>query len=119
MREGFCIALVAVRNPCNFSELRIRQVVILAPILDAVAYPSSGEIISASFNAYFEETFRLPCFAVQTRFANDERVYKAFLEILNMYRKGLKTIGNVYEEVRKLIHMPVSCRLYLPVLCLP
>jgi paired amphipathic helix protein Sin3a len=36
---------------------------------------------------------------VQTRFANDERVYKAFLEILNMYRKGLKTIGNVYEEV--------------------
>ena len=37
---------------------------------------------------------------VQTRFATDERVYKAFLEILNMYRKGQKTIGNVYEEVR-------------------
>ncbi len=37
--------------------------------------------------------------AVQTRFANDERVYKAFLEILNMYRKGQKTINNVYEEV--------------------
>ena len=35
----------------------------------------------------------------QTRFATDERVYKAFLEILNMYRKGQKTIGNVYEEV--------------------
>ena len=34
------------------------------------------------------------------RFANDERVYKAFLEILNMYRKGQKTISNVYEEVR-------------------
>ena len=36
---------------------------------------------------------------MQTRFASDERVYKAFLEILNMYRKGQKTIGNVYEEV--------------------
>lgn len=36
---------------------------------------------------------------VQMRFAADERVYKAFLEILNMYRKGQKTITNVYEEV--------------------
>ena len=35
------------------------------------------------------------------RFQNDERVYKAFLEILNMYRKGQKTIANVYEEVRR------------------
>ena len=26
-------------------------------------------------------------------------MYKAFLEILNMYRKGQKTIANVYEEV--------------------
>ena len=41
---------------------------------------------------------------LQTRFASDERVYKAFLEILNMYRKGQKTIGNVYEEV-PLLHM--------------
>jgi hypothetical protein len=37
---------------------------------------------------------------MQTRFASDERVYKAFLEILNMYRKGQKTITNVYDEVR-------------------
>ena len=29
-------------------------------------------------------------------------MYKAFLEILNMYRKGMKTIANVYEEVRAL-----------------
>ena len=28
-----------------------------------------------------------------------EKLYKAFLEILNMYRKGLKTISQVYEEV--------------------
>jgi hypothetical protein len=31
----------------------------------------------------------------QNRFANDERVYKAFLEILNMYRKGQKSISMV------------------------
>ena len=37
---------------------------------------------------------------LQTRFATDERVYKAFLEILNMYRKGQKNISNVYDEVR-------------------
>eukprot|EP00882_Tetradesmus_deserticola_P017808 GHRQ01019100.1.p1 GENE.GHRQ01019100.1~~GHRQ01019100.1.p1 ORF type:complete len:190 (+),score=74.67 GHRQ01019100.1:374-943(+) len=36
---------------------------------------------------------------IKTRFASDERVYKAFLEILNMYRKGQKTITNVYDEV--------------------
>ena len=39
---------------------------------------------------------------IKTRFANDERVYKAFLEILNMYRKNLKTIGQVYDEVASL-----------------
>ena len=39
---------------------------------------------------------------MQTRFSSDERVYKAFLEILNMYRKGQKTITNVYEEVSSL-----------------
>ena len=38
------------------------------------------------------------------RFAHDERVYKAFLEILNMYRKGQKTINQVYEEVQS--HQP-------------
>eukprot|EP00884_Botryococcus_braunii_P021579 jgi/Botrbrau1/8104/Bobra.0230s0027.1 len=36
---------------------------------------------------------------IKTRFSNDERVYKAFLEILNMYRKGQKSINMVYEEV--------------------
>ena len=36
---------------------------------------------------------------IKERFQEDERVYKAFLEILNMYRKGLKTISQVYEEV--------------------
>eukprot|EP00898_Chlorokybus_atmophyticus_P000738 jgi/Chlat1/1665/Chrsp127S08674 len=39
---------------------------------------------------------------IKHRFQQDERVYKAFLEILNMYRKGLKTIAKVYEEVATL-----------------
>ena len=39
---------------------------------------------------------------IKTRFANDERVYKTFLEILNMYRKNLKSISQVYEEVAQL-----------------
>eukprot|EP00798_Chlamydomonas_sp_ICE-L_P007940 gene7940-1154_t len=36
---------------------------------------------------------------IKIRFASDERIYKAFLEILNKYRKGQKTISNVYQEV--------------------
>ena len=36
---------------------------------------------------------------IKKRFAGDERVYKAFLEILNQYRKGQRSIGQVYEEV--------------------
>ena len=42
----------------------------------------------------------MPPDSPQMRFAHDERVYKAFLEILNMYRKGQKTINQVYEEVQ-------------------
>jgi hypothetical protein len=44
------------------------------------------------------------CVVMQTRFSSDERVYKAFLEILNMYRKGQKTITNVYDEVSRQHH---------------
>jgi hypothetical protein len=32
---------------------------------------------------------------IRTRFRNEERVYNSFLEILNMYRKGQKTISQV------------------------
>lgn len=47
------------------------------------------------------------CADLQSRFANDERVYKAFLEILNMYRKGQKSITQVYDEVRDCLdHLP-------------
>ncbi len=38
---------------------------------------------------------------------NNERVYKAFLEILNMYRKEEKSISEVYDEVALLFrHHP-------------
>lgn len=47
---------------------------------------------------------------MQTRFATDERVYKAFLEILNMYRKGQKNISNVYDEV-SLCHQGIKLQL--------
>ena len=36
---------------------------------------------------------------MQTRFSNNDAVYKTFLEILNMYRKGNKLITEVYKEV--------------------
>ncbi|GLJ50468.1 hypothetical protein SUGI_1075280 [Cryptomeria japonica] len=39
---------------------------------------------------------------IKSRFQYDEQVYKAFLEILNMYRKGNKTISEVYQEVASL-----------------
>ncbi|KAL2633451.1 hypothetical protein R1flu_004930 [Riccia fluitans] len=39
---------------------------------------------------------------IKTRFSADEHVYKAFLEILNMYRKGNKSISEVYQEVATL-----------------
>lgn len=39
---------------------------------------------------------------IKTRFQHAEHIYKAFLEILYMYRKGNKSINEVYEEVANL-----------------
>lgn len=39
---------------------------------------------------------------IKTRFQNDEQVYKNFLDILNMYRQGNKSIDVVYGEVETL-----------------
>ncbi|CAK7328041.1 unnamed protein product [Dovyalis caffra] len=39
---------------------------------------------------------------IKKRFQNDERVYKSFLDILNMYRKENKDINEVYSEVSAL-----------------
>ena len=45
----------------------------------------------------------------QFRFQHDETVYKAFLEILNMYRKGSKSISEVYKEVCCIYFTIVLC----------
>ncbi|KAG4395714.1 hypothetical protein GLYMA_19G016300v4 [Glycine max] len=39
---------------------------------------------------------------IKKRFLSDEHVYKSFLDILNMYRKEHKDIGEVYSEVATL-----------------
>ncbi|XP_019445511.1 PREDICTED: paired amphipathic helix protein Sin3-like 4 isoform X1 [Lupinus angustifolius] len=39
---------------------------------------------------------------IKARFQGDDRVYKSFLDILNMYRKENKTITEVYQEVAAL-----------------
>ncbi|KAJ0256288.1 Histone deacetylase interacting domain-containing protein [Hirschfeldia incana] len=36
---------------------------------------------------------------IKTRFQGDDRVYKSFLDVLNMYRKENKSITEVYKEV--------------------
>ena len=36
---------------------------------------------------------------LQTRFQGNDSVYKAFLDILNMYRKENKSVTEVYQEV--------------------
>ena len=47
------------------------------------------------------------CSSPPARLQTNERVYKAFLEILNMYRKEEKSISDVYEEVAQLFkHHP-------------
>ncbi|GMH04285.1 hypothetical protein Nepgr_006124 [Nepenthes gracilis] len=39
---------------------------------------------------------------IKKRFQSDDHVYKSFLDILNMYRKEHKNIGEVYDEVSQL-----------------
>ncbi|XP_057419362.1 paired amphipathic helix protein Sin3-like 4 isoform X2 [Lotus japonicus] len=39
---------------------------------------------------------------IKTRFQGNDRVYKSFLDILNMYRKETKSINEVYQEVAAL-----------------
>ncbi|CAH8352857.1 unnamed protein product [Eruca vesicaria subsp. sativa] len=36
---------------------------------------------------------------IKARFGSDDRAYKKFLDILNMYRKQSKSISDVYQEV--------------------
>ncbi|XWS30312.1 hypothetical protein CRYUN_Cryun24cG0106200 [Craigia yunnanensis] len=52
-------------------------------------------------NVEFEEAISFVN-KIKKRFQNDEHVYKAFLDILNMYRKEHKDINEVYIEVASL-----------------
>jgi paired amphipathic helix protein Sin3a len=45
---------------------------------------------------------------IKTRFQGDDRVYKSFLDILNMYRRDSKSITEVYQEVGSLMLLCVS-----------
>ncbi|XP_047310772.1 paired amphipathic helix protein Sin3-like 2 [Impatiens glandulifera] len=48
--------------------------------------------------AEFEETIKF-VIKLKKRFQNDDQVYKSFLDILNMYRKGHKDVTELYQEV--------------------
>ncbi|XP_071709702.1 paired amphipathic helix protein Sin3-like 4 isoform X2 [Rutidosis leptorrhynchoides] len=43
-------------------------------------------------------------FVNKVRFGGEDRVYKSFLNILNMYRKGSKSVSKVHQEVAVLLH---------------
>lgn len=46
---------------------------------------------------------------IKTRFSKQESVYKGFLEILNMYRRGTNNIVEVYREVRTAVTCALRC----------
>lgn len=50
----------------------------------------------------------------QTRFQDDDHVYKSFLDILNMYRKEHKGIDEVYYEVIafNMLFIEMHCPIY-------
>ncbi|CAH8362543.1 unnamed protein product [Eruca vesicaria subsp. sativa] len=63
---------------------------------------------------------------IKARFGSDDRAYKKFLDILNMYRKQSKSISDLYQEVTLLFqdhedtsgsgsaHSPLSGRNTVP-----
>ncbi|XP_042385519.1 paired amphipathic helix protein Sin3-like 5 isoform X2 [Zingiber officinale] len=46
---------------------------------------------------------------IKDRFENDEYVYKSFIDILNMYRRGNKQIHEVYEELERAYRPHTEC----------
>ena len=54
-----------------------------------------------SFNLYGQKLLNLIDWVLlmQARFYANDRVYKSFLDILNMYRMEAKSIAEVYKEV--------------------
>lgn len=66
-----------------------------------ITLPPEDEGPTAKKPVEFEEAINFVN-KIKLRFHGDERVYKSFLDILNMYRKENKTISEVYQEVAAL-----------------
>ncbi|CAI0386549.1 unnamed protein product [Linum tenue] len=66
-----------------------------------ITLPLEGEQPPQKKPVEFEEAISFVN-KIKTRFQGDDHVYKAFLDILNMYRKDNKSITEVYEEVATL-----------------
>ncbi|WJX87923.1 hypothetical protein P8452_70061 [Trifolium repens] len=67
----------------------------------AITLPSENEPPPLKKPVEFEEAINFVG-KIKTRFQGNDRVYKTFLDILNMYRKETKTITVVYQEVSAL-----------------
>ncbi|KAJ8439477.1 hypothetical protein Cgig2_006994 [Carnegiea gigantea] len=63
-----------------------------------ITLPPEDELPPAKKPVEFEEAISFVN-KIKLRFQGDDRVYKSFLDILNMYRKENKTISEVYQEV--------------------
>ncbi|KAG8366233.1 hypothetical protein BUALT_Bualt17G0055200 [Buddleja alternifolia] len=63
-----------------------------------ITLPLEDESFPKKKPVEFEEAFSFVN-KIKTRFQGDDHVYKAFLDILNMYRKDTKSIKEVYQEV--------------------
>uniref|UniRef100_A0A2P2MR82 Paired amphipathic helix protein Sin3-like 4 isoform X2 n=1 Tax=Rhizophora mucronata TaxID=61149 RepID=A0A2P2MR82_RHIMU len=66
-----------------------------------ITLPSEDEQLPQKKPVEFEEAINFVN-KIKTRFQGDDRVYKSFLDILNMYRKESKSITEVYQEVAAL-----------------
>ncbi|XP_038713582.1 paired amphipathic helix protein Sin3-like 4 isoform X4 [Tripterygium wilfordii] len=66
-----------------------------------ITHASDNEQPSQKKPVEFEEAINFVN-KIKTRFQGDDRVYKSFLDILNMYRKENKSITEVYHEVATL-----------------
>ncbi|XP_058193271.1 paired amphipathic helix protein Sin3-like 3 [Rhododendron vialii] len=66
-----------------------------------ITLPIEDDPLPAKKPVEFEEAINFVN-KIKTRFQGDDRVYKSFLDILNLYRKENKSITEVYEEVTQL-----------------
>ncbi|XP_075524441.1 paired amphipathic helix protein Sin3-like 3 isoform X2 [Primulina tabacum] len=68
------------------------------PVGYEITLPMEDELLPKKKPVEFDEAINFVN-RIKTRFQGDDHVYKAFLDILNMYRKDNKSITEVYQEV--------------------